>query len=105
MFNFCAVSGVVCGGLNLYGVGDADNFITFKLGIRTVIDPAGKIEVICLNRLALVAAKYLRQGDRVAVVGFLIMNERQNEAGEWHNDAELIAMDLELVKEGEHTQG
>ena len=69
-----------------------------------MIDPAGKIEVLCLSRLALVAAKYLRQGDRVAVVGFLSMSEWQSDAGEWHNDAELIAMDLELVKGDDHTQ-
>ena len=51
------------------------------------------------------AAKYLRLGDRVAVVGFLVMNEWQSDAGEWHNDAKMIALFLELIRGDDHTLG
>jgi hypothetical protein len=32
------------------------------------------------------------------------MNEWQSDAGEWHNDAEVIALFLELVKGEDHAQ-
>jgi single-stranded DNA-binding protein len=53
--------------------------------------------------LTFLAAKNLRQGDRVAVMGFLSMREWQSPAGEWRNDATLNAMDLELLNRDDHT--
>ena len=78
--------------------------ISFQLAIQSLGKPVGRIEVLCSSHLTFLAAKYLRQGDRVAVMGFLSMREWQSDAGEWHNDAMLIAMDLELIKEDDHTQ-
>ena len=105
MFNWVVLSGIVCGGLAL----DCDRVdhasITFQLAIQSWDEPVGRIEIICFSRLALLASKYLHQGDRVAVVGFLVMKEWQGDDGACHNDAEVIAIDLELVKGEDHTRG
>jgi hypothetical protein len=105
MFNSCVLIGVVCGGLGLDCDRDGRAWTTFQLAIQFLDKSVGKIEVLCSSHLTFLAAKHFRQGDRVAVMGFLSMREWQSDAGEWHNDATLTAMDLELIKGGDHNQG
>ncbi|MGA9754265.1 MAG: single-stranded DNA-binding protein [Desulfobaccales bacterium] len=105
MFNWCVFIGVVCGDVDLARDRDGHIRITFQLAIQFLDKPVGKIEVLGSNHLTFLAAKYLRLGDRVAVMGFLSMREWQSDAGEWHNDATLTAMDLELIKGDDHNQG
>ena len=54
--------------------------------------------------MALFAGKYLHQGDRVAVVGFLYMSEVRGDDGETREEAALLAMALELVKDDDRIQ-
>jgi hypothetical protein len=105
MFNWCVLIGVVCGDVDLARDRDGHIRITFQLAIQFLDKPVGRIEVLSSGHLTFLAAKYLRPGDRVAVMGFLSMREWQSDAGEWHNDATLTAMDLELVKGGDQNQG
>jgi hypothetical protein len=98
MFNSCVLIGVVCGDVDLARDRDGHIRITFQLAIQFLDKPVGRIEVLSSGHLTFLAAKYLRLGDRVAVMGFLSMRE-------WHNDATLTAMDLELIKGGDHNQG
>jgi len=104
MFNYCVLSGVVCGGLDVDCIRGESAFIRFQLAIQSLLEPVGWIDIFCFSRDAIRAAKYLRLGDRVAVVGFLVMNEWQSDAGEWHNDAEVIALFLELIKGDDRTR-
>jgi single-stranded DNA-binding protein len=69
-------------------------FLTIWDGQRKV----GSVKVVCYSVLATIAAKYLRMGDRVAVVGFLSMESWQPDESVWKNDASLIAVDLELIR-------
>jgi single-stranded DNA-binding protein len=103
MFNFCVLSGVVCGGLDLHCPREDGAVVTFQLAIQSWDRPVGKIEITCFSRLALLAAKYLRLGDRVAVVGILLMEEWQSDDGKYRNDAKVIAIDLELIRGENHT--
>jgi hypothetical protein len=105
MFNWFVLIGVVCGGLDLDCDRDGRARITFQLTIEFLDKPVGRIEVLSSGHLTFLAAKHLHLGDRVAVMGFLSMREWQSDAGEWHNDATLTAMDLELIKGGDHNQG
>ena len=105
MFNCCFFIGVVCSALDLARDRDGHIRITFQLAIQFLDKPVGKIEVLSSGHMTFLAARYLRQGDRVAVMGFLSMREWQGVAGEWHNDATLTAMDLELIKREDHTLG
>jgi hypothetical protein len=105
MFNWFVVIGVVCDGVALGIRRDGYKHYCFQLAIQFLDKPAGRIDVLSANHLTFQAAKDLRHGDRVVVMGFLSMDERQTKAGEWRNDAMLNAMDLELIKEGDHNQG
>jgi hypothetical protein len=105
VFNCCVLSGVVSSGLALDYDREDHARIRFQLAIQYMGKPLGRIDILCSGRLAPLAVKYLRQGDRVAVEGFLSMREWQSDAGEWHNHAYLIAMDLELIKDDDHNRG
>jgi len=91
----------VCGGLTLDCDKDGKAWTTFQLAIHFMDKPVGRITVLIPGHLTFMATKHLRRGDRVAVMGFLAMREWQGDAGEWHNDATLTAMDLELIKRGD----
>lgn len=69
-------------------------FLTIWEGQRNV----GSVKVVCYSTLATIAAKYLRMGDLVAVVGFLSMDSWQPDERVWMNDASVIALDLELIR-------
>jgi hypothetical protein len=105
MFNWCVFIGVVCDGAVLAIERDGYKRYCFQLAIQFLDKSAGRIDVLSSNHLTFQAAKDLRHGDRVVVMGFLSMSESQSKAGEWHNDAMLNAMDLELIKGGDHNQG
>ena len=80
------LSGVVSSGLALDCDREDHARISFQLAIQLMGSPLGSIEVLCFGSLAPLAVRYLRQGDRVAVDGFLSMREWQSEAGELHKD-------------------
>jgi hypothetical protein len=105
MFHWCVISGVVSSGLALDCDRENHARISFQLAIQLIGRPLGSVEVFCSGSLAPLAVKYLRQGDRGAVDGFLSMREWQSEAGELHKEACLIAFDLELIKGDGYTQG
>ncbi len=98
MFNFCAFSGEVLDKPEL-GFTKNDNVVTtFNLAIRVLDQEVGSIKVYCFGHLTAVAAKYLHQGDRAAVLGFLYMDSWQGVDGQWRNEAHVVAIDLEIVK-------
>jgi hypothetical protein len=105
MFNWCVFIGVVCDGVAVATERDGYKRIYFRLAIQFLDKSAGMIDVLSSNHLTFQAAKDLRQGDRVVITGFLSMSEWQSKAGEWHDDAMLNAMDLELIRGGDHHQG
>jgi primosomal replication protein N len=103
MFNHCVLSGIVCDRVAQTLESDGHNRIWFLLAIQFLGKSVGRIDVLSSSHLTFLAAKNLRQGDRVAVMGFLSMREWQSPAGEWRNDATLNAMDLELLNRDDHT--
>ena|SRR5665647_199374 len=105
MFNHCILSGIVCDRVAQTMEEDGHTRIWFLLAIQFLGKSVGRIDVLSSSHFTFLAAKYLRQGDRVAVMGFLSMRQWQSDSGEWHNDATLNAMDLELLKRNGHTLG
>jgi primosomal replication protein N len=105
MLNYCVLSGIVCDRVAQATERDGHTRIWFLLAIQFLGKPVGRIDVLSSSHLTFLAAKNLRQGDRVAVMGFLSMREWQSRDGEWNNDATLNAMDLELLNRGVHTLG
>jgi primosomal replication protein N len=99
------LSGIVCDRVATALGKDGHTRIWFLLAIQFLGKSVGRIDVLSSSHLTFLAAKNLRQGDRVAVMGFLSMKQWQSRSGEWHSDATLNAMDLELLNRDDHTLG
>lgn len=104
MFNHCVLSGIVCFGnaLGLEWVGHS--CIRFLLAIQCLGKPAGLLGVLSSSHSAFLIAKYLHEGDRVAVMGFLSIREWQSDSGHWNYQAILNATDIALLKEDDLPQ-
>jgi len=105
MFNYVVLSGIVCDRVALAMDRDGHTRTWFMLAIQFMGKSVGRIDVLSSSHLTFLAAKCLRQGDRVAVMGFLSMREWQSKNGEWNNEATLNATELELLKRDDHTLG
>ena len=104
MFNHCVLSGIVCYGKTPTLDWDGHSCIRFLLSIQCLGKSGGMINVLSTSHSTFSVAKYLCQGDRVAVVGFLSIREWQSDTGHWHYDAILNATDLVLLKEDDLPQ-
>jgi single-stranded DNA-binding protein len=98
MFNCVVFSGKVLDSPNLILTQKNEAITIFRLAVWEGRRHVGSIRVNCHNHLAAIAAKHLQQDDWVAVVGLLYLDNYQDDDGTWRNDAELIALDLELVR-------
>jgi single-strand DNA-binding protein len=104
MFNYCFFSGEV---LTEPEIKRYDNISVteFELGIAVGRTPAGKVNVTCFRRLALVTAKHLHQGDRVSLMGHLFWFPSKKGERHEREAPELLAMDMEFVKSDSHVLG
>ena len=104
MFNHCVLSGVVCDRTTPTMDRDGHTRIRFLLAIQCLGQSAGLIHVHSSRHSTFLVAKYLRQGDRVAVMGFLSIREWQSNSGHWHYEPILNATDMVMLKEDDHPQ-
>lgn len=99
MFNWCVFTGIMCDELFLTHDSDGQPILAFHLAIQAWGHPVGRVKILCFSQLAGFATQYLRQGERLAVVGILLVDGWQGDDGEWRNDPQVIAVDIELLKE------
>lgn len=78
--------------------GDGNPVSKFSLAFKSGRDRTGWINVVCFNRLAEVASKYLHKGARIAVVGTLQYSKWETEEGIQKSTYELLANTLEFIK-------
>lgn len=98
MINFCILSGRVCNEPQVkFNGGNA--FTAFQLAVWTGPNEAGQIEINCQGGLAPAAAKSVHQGDRLVVMGRLARNLDEEDQANGRNELELLALDLELVRD------
>src|SRR5208337_4131019 len=102
MFNFCVFCGRVCNEPVLSFFEEALAVTKFNLTLRVLDVDAGWIKVTCYGRIAVLAAKHVHRGDRVAVTGLITVTNWQAADGKWCSDAKVTAIDLELVQGAEH---
>jgi hypothetical protein len=97
LFNYCFFSGEVLTEpeIKRYGYLLVSEF---ELGIAVGRTPAGRINVTCIRRLALVTAKHLHQGDRVSLMGHLFCFPGNKGEGQERETPELFAMSLEFIR-------
>ena len=70
----------------------------FNMAFVSGKDKTSWIKVVCFNRLATVAEKYLHKGARIAVSGILDQNTWETAEGEQRSTIQLIAHNIEFVK-------
>ena len=104
MFNYCFFSGEVLTEPEIKRYGNI-SVTEFELGIAVGRTPAGKVNVTCFRRLALVTAKHLHQGDRVSLMGHLFCFPSKKEEGQEREAPELYAMSLEFIRSDSHALG
>jgi len=108
MLNHCVLSGNLGHDPETKYFGEANDqpLTTFSLAFRASKNRTGWIRVVCFDRLAEVAEKYLHRGARVAVMGVLDQQEWQNSEGQQRTGFQLIARSLEFIKtEGRSSDG
>lgn len=70
----------------------------FNLAFRSGKDKTGWIRVVCFNRLAEAAEKYLHKGAKIGVIGALEQHKWQADDGTQKSAFQLIANSLEFIK-------
>jgi single-stranded DNA-binding protein len=104
MFNQCFISGRVFSEPELDWFQSGTACCTFRLAFQAKRSSGGKIDVTCLEDVALFAGRYLHRGDRVALAGTLYVSEfRGNDQETWEK-ADILATALELVKDDDNIQ-
>jgi single-strand DNA-binding protein len=81
-----------------YGENQDQPVTTFSLALRVNRTRTGWIRVVCFNRLAEVAGRYLHQGAKVVVAGVLDQQKFETQDGQSRNGFSLMAQSLEFIK-------
>jgi single-stranded DNA-binding protein len=98
MCNFCVVSGPVLREPEFKVLEEKQPVATFTVGLWMEWERTGWVRVVCLGALARVALKDLQIGSRVVVSGFLEPRLWQTNDGIHHEEDQLTALELDLVK-------
>ncbi len=77
---------------------EGDPVASFSLAFHSTKKKTGWIKVVCFNRLAEVAEKYLHKGARIAIVGTLDQQKWEDDKGATRTSFQLMANSIEFVK-------
>ncbi len=72
--------------------------VNFSLAFKSTKDKIGWIKVVCFNKTAELAERYLHKGAKIAVNGMLDQDKWTTESGETKTLIKLIANSLEFIK-------
>jgi len=98
MLNQCVLTGNLGGDCETFYSSEGNPVSTFSLAFRSGKQKTGWIKVVCFQKLADVAAKYLHKGARIAVVGTLDQHKWEGEGGIQKSSFQLIANNIEFIK-------
>jgi single-stranded DNA-binding protein len=98
MCNFCVVSGHVLQEPEFRVLEEEEPVSTFTLSLWIEWERTGWIRVVCLGPLVRVALETLKIGSRVVVSGFMERRLWQTNDGIQHEEDQLTALELDLVK-------
>ena len=72
--------------------------VNFSLAFKSTKDKTGWIKIVCFNKTAELAEKYLHKGAKIAVTGILDQDKWTTEKGENKTTIKLIANSIEFIK-------
>jgi single-strand DNA-binding protein len=72
--------------------------VNFSLAFKSTKEKTGWIKIVCFNKTAELAEKYLHKGAKIAVTGILDQDKWVTESGETKTLIKLIANSIEFIK-------
>jgi single-strand DNA-binding protein len=81
-----------------YFSGNGEPITKFSLAFRINKEKTGWINVVCFNKLADSAQKYLHKGARIGLIGTLSQNKWETDEGVQKSAFEIICNHLEFIK-------
>ena len=98
MLNQLVLSGNLGNSPEIFYSSEGNPVASFNIAFKSSKKKTGWIKVVCFNRLAEIAEKYLKIGDRIGVIGLLDQQRWENEEGLARSSFQLIANSLEFIK-------
>jgi len=72
--------------------------VNFSLAFKSTKDKTGWLKIVCFNKTAELAHKYLHKGAKIAITGMLDQDKWTTESGENKTLIKLIANSIEFIK-------
>ena len=98
MLNQTVLTGNLGAEPSLHYSSEGNPVASFNLAFRSSKKKTGWIKIVCFNRIAETASKYLGKGDRIGVIGTLDQQKWETEEGLTRSSFQLIANSLEFIK-------
>ena len=98
MLNQCTLTGNLGADPEIFYSSTGDPVASFSLAFHSSKKKTGWIKVVCFQKLADVAAKYLHKGARIAVIGTLDQHRWETDEGIQRTSFQLLANTLEFIK-------
>jgi single-strand DNA-binding protein len=96
--NQCFLSGNLGGDPELRYSSEGSPIASFNLAFRSYKDKTNWVKIVCFNKLAEVAEKYLHKGARIAVTATFDQNRWESEDGIVRSSYSMIANQIEFIK-------
>lgn len=77
---------------------EGNAIVSFSLAFRSGKDKTSWIKVVCFNKMAEVAEKYLHKGAKVLVAAILDQKKWETDDGQQRSTFQLIANKIEFIK-------
>ena len=98
MLNSCILTGNLGADPEIFYSSEGEPIASFNLAFQSSKKKTGWIKVTCFRRLAEVAEKYLRIGNRIGIVGTLDQQKWETDEGSTRSSFQLIANSIEFIK-------
>lgn len=98
MLNQVVLAGNLGGDPEVFFDSEGNTITSFSLAFHSSKKKTGWIKVVCFNKLAEIAEKYLHKGARVAITGYLEQNKWEAQDGTQRNTFEIIGNMIEFIK-------
>jgi single-strand DNA-binding protein len=98
MLNQSVLTGNLGADPEVFYSSEGNQISNFTLAFSSSRNKTGWIKVVCFNKLAEIASKYLHKGARIAISGILDQHKWQSDDGQNRSSFQIIAQTIEFIK-------
>ena len=98
MINSLILTGNLGNDPEIFFGSEGDPVTSFSLAFKSGRDKTSWIKCVAFNKTAEISEKYLHQGARIAVVGYLQQSKWKTTEGESRSTFEMIVNSIEFIK-------